>query len=647
MSDESAVAPAGPGDVERRQTRDILATLREAFVELDSELRVVSANDPFYEIFQVGVDETEQRRLFELGDGEWDIPGLQDLLRRVVDYGHIFDNFEVQRTFPRVGQKVLLLSALSILHAGSRTGRILVAIEDVTERRQGFIALENSERKYRRLFESAQDGILILTADTGQITDANPYVERILGRSRAELLGKQLWDVGLLSGMEENREKFDELREKGYVRYDHLPLQTEEGIRTEVEFVSNVYEDDGHQVIQCNIRDIGVRRRLEQEAERQAEIVVELDRRKDEFLAMLSHELRSPLATIVNAVHILGRQHTETPIQRAAREAIQRQSAQLQYLIDDLLEVSRITTGRIQMLREATPLCVVVEQAIDAIRPEFARKRHEFTASIPTKSIWVEGDAVRLHQVVVNLLTNAAKYTEEGGRTALDLDEEDGSAILRLRDNGVGIAPDMLPRVFELFAQGERSLARSDGGMGIGLALVARIVELHGGTVEVDSVLGEGSEFVVRLPTIADPEPDLGAPLTGTDDEGEAPLRLLVVEDNPDLARTFQLIFEDDGHEISVAHDGVTALQSALDFQPDAVLLDIGLPGWDGYEVARRIRSEARLDGVVLIAMTGYGRDSDRAQAFEVGFDHHIVKPPDFDRLETLFATIPRRHAHA
>jgi PAS domain S-box-containing protein len=622
------------------QAEKTIDTVREPMIVLDEDLRVRSANQAFYRLFGGDSEQTLGKSVYELRDSEWDIPALHALLEDVLPNDHLFNDFMVEHEFGDLGRRTLLLNARRIDHVQL----VLLAFEDITERQRALEALKESELRYRRLFEAAQDGILILDAATGQITDANPFIQGILGYSRAELLGQQLWDVGLLEDMRENEAKFRELQDRGYVRYDHLPLKTPSGDETEVEFVSNVYPVDGQLVIQCNIRDIGDRRRLERDKERHAEELLEMDRRKDEFLAMLSHELRNPLAPIVNAVHLLRLQPDHNSIEQQAVEVIDRQSSNLTHLVNELLEVSRITTGRIQLERQRILLGVIIRNAVETASSAFEQRNQTLTVTIPSEPIWLDADSTRMEQVVVNLLTNAAKYTPHDGQVSINVESADGKASIQVRDTGIGIPADVLPHIFDLFTQAERSLARSEGGLGIGLAVVKRLTEMHGGTVSVSSIEGQGSEFVVHLPEAL---PSMGSVPQGRSDTADAmathSLRVLVVDDSPDLTRMLRLTFQLEGHEVQVAHDGPSALQAALDLRPQVVLLDIGLPGWDGYEVARRIRLEPMLDGVVLVAMTGYGRDSDRQLASEAGFDHHLVKPPDFAKLEAIFATVPAK----
>ncbi len=536
------------------------------------------------------------------------------------------------------------------------------------------LALRESEIRYRRLFETAKDGILILDTETGRITDANPYMSELLGYSKEHFAGKELWEIGLFSDRSANEEAVRELQEQGYIRFEHLPLETNLGARVEVEIVANSYKEDDHSVIQCNIRDITERSRLEAERNRlekrmqeQSASLEDLHRRKDEFLAMLSHELRNPLSPITSALQLLGLQKNEDRLQHQARTIIERQVGQLTRLIDDLLEVSRITTGKIHLKQEPILLNSVVQNAIETARPLIDRHNHSLMVSISQKPIRLFADAARLEQVVVNLLTNAAKFTHDGGQihvvVTIEVQTETGEwvearsdpsdsfssiarptfpvrtfAVIRVRDTGIGISPDLLLHVFDLFTQAERSLARSQGGLGIGLALVQRIVEMHKGEVQAHSVPGQGSEFIVRLPLMVQQEtqhPESKA--VGSKSNGPR-LRILVVDDNADAAQMLGMVLLASGHDVLTVHDGPSTLDASLDFHPNVVLLDIGLPEMDGYEVATRLRQQAIFKDIVLVAMTGYGQDSDRKRSHDSGFDHHLVKPPDFEKLNLILA---------
>jgi len=619
---------------------NIIATMREPFLVLDKSLRVKTANRSFYRTFHVTQEETEGHYLYELGNGQWNIPGLLTLLEGVLSNSHPIHDFGVEHDFPAIGKKIMLLNARRFESVDSQPDLILLAIEDITERKQAEVAVQTSEVRYRRLFQTAKDGILILDANTLKIIDANPFMTELLGYSHDELLGKELWEIGLFGDERASQAAYQELQEKGYIRYDHLPLETKHGERAEVEFVSNVYQVDRRPIAQCNIRDISERRLLEKQITEQAAALAVLHRRKDEFLAMLSHELRNPLAPIANAVHVLRLQKGENSIQQQAREIIGRQVGQLSRLVDDLLEISRITTGRVRLRQERVAVSGIVECAVESVRPLIDQHKHELTVSLSPQPIWLYADAARLKQVVVNLLHNAAKYTDEGGHIWLTVQQEDDACVLRVRDTGIGITPELLPRIFDLFTQAERSLARSQGGLGIGLCLVHRLVEMHRGTVMAYSALGQGSEFVVRLPMVVSPAAQPPLPPKETAEPTGPSLRVLVVEDNVDAAQSLAMLLQVSGHQVRMAHTGPTALEAALDYRPNVVLLDISLPEMDGYEVAKRIRQQPVLHNVVLVAMTGYGRDADRQRSQEVGFNAHLVKPVDFDKVQEILATV-------
>jgi PAS domain S-box-containing protein len=378
--------------------------------------------------------------------------------------------------------------------------------------------------------------------------------------------------------------------------------------------------------------------------QRQAqEALQEVDRRKDEFLAMLGHELRNPLAPIRSAVEILRLAGADGPDSRHALEVIGRQVRHMARLVDDLLDVSRISRGKIRLEKRRVALAVVLASAVEAARPRIDARRHELTVCLPPEAVWLEADAVRLAQVFANLLNNAAKYTEEGGRIRLTAECDGAEVVVYVRDNGIGISPEMLPRVFELFTQAERALGRSEGGLGVGLALVRTLVEMHGGRVEAHSGgAGKGSEFVVRLPVLRAPsKEESGQGVARVEVTGPS-RRVLVVDDNRDAAESLAKFLALSGHDVRTAHDGKAALEAARAFRPEVVLLDIGLPGMDGYQVARRLREQEGERHAFLAALTGYGQEDDRRRSREAGFDAHLVKPTDPDDLLALVARCGR-----
>jgi PAS domain S-box-containing protein len=365
----------------------------------------------------------------------------------------------------------------------------------------------------------------------------------------------------------------------------------------------------------------------------------EADRRKDEFLATLAHELRNPLAPIRNSLQILKMPVADRAVIDRARELMERQLHHLVRLVDDLLDVSRVMRGKVELRKERVGLAEVVARAVETAQPTIDAQGHELTIALPPDPLEVEADAVRLAQVVGNLLTNAAKYTPRGGRIWLAAERDGGQAVLRVRDTGIGIAPDMLPRVFELFVQVENAVSRSQGGLGIGLTLARSLVEKHGGTIEVRSPgLGQGSEFTVRLPLAP------GAAAGPGDREGpdrpdphrSVGRRVLVVDDNVDAAESLAMLLRLQGHDVWVVHDGPTALRAAREARPEVMFLDIGMPVMDGYEVARRVRADPATRDLTLVALTGWGQEQDRRRTREAGFDHHFVKPADLDRIQEV-----------
>ena len=367
----------------------------------------------------------------------------------------------------------------------------------------------------------------------------------------------------------------------------------------------------------------------------------ESDRRKDEFLAMLAHELRNPLAPIRNAVEIFRAQGPPVPELQWATEVIDRQVYQMNRLVDDLLDVSRITWGKIELRKERVELATIVQSAVEASRPLIEKWGHELTVTIPPQPIELEADLTRLSQVIANLLNNSAKYMDQAGRIWLTVEREGGHVLIRVEDTGIGIPDEMLHRIFDMFTQVDHSLERSEGGLGIGLTLVQRLVEMHRGTVEAHSEgPGKGSEFVVRLPVAA--AAASRAPDGAASDVGKvvtpALRRILVVDDNWDAADSLGMLLRMMGHEVHTAHDGPEAVGAAAVFRPDVVLLDIGLPKLNGYEVARRIRKLEGGAGLMLIALTGWGQEEDRRRSKEAGFDHHLTKPVELADLQGLLA---------
>jgi signal transduction histidine kinase/CheY-like chemotaxis protein len=381
--------------------------------------------------------------------------------------------------------------------------------------------------------------------------------------------------------------------------------------------------------------------KLEQELQQSEEALRDADRRKDEFLALLAHELRNPLAPIRYTL-AANRKSGRTPEQRKrAEEIIERQVAHMSRLLDDLLDVSRITRNSLELKKNPTELTLVVGSAIETARPILDTKHHTLSVDLPKQAVRLEADAVRLAQVFSNLLINAAKYTDRGGHIQLRAAREGNAIVVAVRDNGIGISADMMPRLFAMFSQAQAALGRSEGGLGIGLSLVRGLVTLHGGSVEAHSDgPGCGSEFIVRLPAgtpveePADIEVEADAPVAG------AGMKILVVDDNRDAADACAALLELSGHHVQTAYTGRRGLELAETFRPHALLLDIGLPDLDGYQLAAKVRAAPWGRGIILIAVTGWGQEEDRRRAFEAGFDHHLTKPIAAETVESLLQSL-------
>jgi two-component system CheB/CheR fusion protein len=400
---------------------------------------------------------------------------------------------------------------------------------------------------------------------------------------------------------------------------------------------------DGSVVVLTDVTD---GRRLEQERERALNDLREADRRKDEFLAMLSHELRNPLGPILNAVEVLEQLEPGDDDPGAQpRKVIARQAKHMKRLLDDLLDVSRVSQGKVQLQKQRIDLNALLGQAVDVCRAMMIEKRHELSIVLAPQAVELEADPTRLLQVFDNLLNNAAKYTDPGGRVAILAAVEDGEAVVTIRDEGIGMTPDLLVRAFDLFVQGTRALDRTQGGLGIGLTLVQTLVRMHGGSVRAFSDgPGRGSQLTVRLPLAPPPAPNPAHPGAAPRAAMGAPLRVLVVDDNVDATQMLGHLLRLAGHEVALAHDGPAALAAAAATAPDLVLLDIGLPGMDGYAVAAQLRATGHVR-TALVALTGYGREDDLRRSRDAGFDHHLVKPIEVAHLRRIVLEVSRRRS--
>jgi PAS domain S-box-containing protein len=498
-------------------------------------------------------------------------------------------------------------------------------------------ALRESEERYRDLFENAGDLIQGASPD-GRFLFVNRAWRAHLGYPEDEIANLSLGDVV----HREHREAFLEvcrrtLAGEGPERVESV-FVARDGREMVVEGTVSCHWVQGRAVATRGIfRDITARKRAEEDLR-------EGSRRKDQFLAMLAHELRNPLAPIRNALQIMRLVSHDAAEVGQARDLMDRQVQNLVRLIDDLLDVSRITRGKIHLRKERLDLAAIVQSALEISRPHIEAAGHELTVVLPPGPLEVQADAARLAQVVANLLNNASKYTDPGGHIRLTAERDGPQAVVRVRDTGVGIPAELLPDVFGMFVQVPASLERSQGGLGLGLTLVKTLVEMHGGSVEAHSDgPGRGSEFVARLPLAlagqAPQEPERQAAATPPRKRPPV-LRVLVVDDNREAANSLGLLLKLVGHNVRVAYDGPAALEAARTFQPQVLLQDLQMPGMSGLQVARRLREQHGSGSALFVALTGYGSDEDRRRCLEAGFDHHLVKPVDWDALQQLLASL-------
>jgi PAS domain S-box-containing protein len=505
-------------------------------------------------------------------------------------------------------------------------------------------AVELERALLAAIVESSDDAIVSKRLD-GTITSWNPAAERLYGWSVDEACGQHITLLFPPEAGDELPGIMERLQQGERIEHFETVRRRKDGTRVHISLsISPVKDAQGRVIGAAGIgRDITEQKRLAEELRQRVAQLAERNRRQDEFLAMLAHELRNPLAPIRNAAEVIQLVGQTEPRLQWASGVVERQVQHLSCLVDDLLDVSRITQGMVKLHKEPVELSAVVGRALETARPSVEARKHELTLSLPGEPIRLEGDALRLAQVVTNLLNNAAKFTPEGGHIWLSAGRERGQAVVRVKDNGVGLAPGMLPRVFDLFAQADRSLDRSQGGLGIGLTLVRGLVEMHGGVVEaLSDGPGRGSEFVVRLPGLHEPPALLDGDVRNARSLTTNPVsrRVLVVEDNCDAAESIARLVEMWGHEVRQAHDGPQALGVAAEYHPQVILLDMGLPGLSGLEVAARLRQDPTFADTVVVMVTGYGQDEDRRQSREAGVDYHWVKPVEPDRLRCLLGAV-------
>jgi len=523
---------------------------------------------------------------------------------------------------------------------------------DLLERFHSAHVLRESEQRIREIIQQLPAGVGVMDA-SGKWVLSNPLMEQYVPLAIPSTLPDRVprwraWDEQGNAVPPENWPGQRALRGETVAPGLQMLYRTDEGQEVWMRVSAGPLRDEQGQIVGATavVQNIDAITRAEQALRQSEEALREIDRRKNEFLATLAHELRNPLAPIRNAVQILHIRGPAVPELQWARGVIDRQIQQMTRLIDDLMDVSRINQGKIELKRERVALATVVQGAVETSRPLIDQFGHELTVNLPPQSVYLDADLTRLAQAFSNLLNNAAKYTERGGAISLTAERQGGDVVVSVKDSGIGIPGDSLRNIFELFSQVQGTSERSQGGLGIGLSLVKQLVEMHGGTIEARSEgRGKGSEFVVRLPIVVE-EKDAPA-YRG----GERPVvltlarRILIVDDNRDAADSLGMMLRMMGNEIHTAYDGEEAVSAAAKFKPQVALLDIGLPKLNGYEVCRRIRQQPWGEPMVLIALTGWGQEDDKRKAEDAGFDRHMVKPVDPSSLITLLGSLPRERA--
>ena len=561
---------------------------------------------------------------------------ILDRIRR----GERVEHFETIRV-ARDGHQLELSLTISPVRAA--TGEIIGASKvarQITERKQA----ERIQAQLAAIVESSDDAIVSKTLD-GIIQSWNSAAVRIFGYTAEEAIGQRITLIIPDDLHGEERGIIAQLRAGKRVEHFDTMRITKDGRRIPVSLtVSPIHDDKGRVIGASKIaRDISERRRAEEALRATEEALRVANQRKDEFMALLAHELRNPLAPIRYAL-AASRKHGASAEQRErSQEIIERQVTHMSRLLDDLLNVARITRGTLELRITTLEFTTVLGTAIEAARPFLDAKQHSLSVELPTEAPRLNADPIRLAQVFSNLLINAAKYTDPGGKIRVAASIEGDMLVVAIRDTGIGISPQMMPRLFEMFTQAQDALDRSQGGLGLGLALVRGIVQLHGGSVSARSEgEGRGSEFTVRLPLgRASRAPQTGAQAASL--SGAERLKILVIDDNEDAAEMCATFLELAGQDVRRAYNGRSALALAEAFRPRVALLDIGLPDISGYEVARALRRAPWATNLLLVAVTGWGQDQDKQRALDAGFDHHLTKPIEPDELERLLQSIAHR----
>jgi PAS domain S-box-containing protein len=590
--------------------------------------RLLEVNEAFLRITGWSREEIIGRPIPDIG--LWIDPAAREAGLATLRGGGAVRDFEA-RFRTKSGDEVVALAYADLLVVDGRKC-VLTSLMDITARVRAQAALRESEERFAQLFHANPVPMTIVRVSDGRTIEANAAALAITGFARHEVIGRTTPDLGVWAEPAEHDRLAQELVRDGGVRDFEMSLRTRHGDVRQMVVSADVITYAGEPAVLNVVVDITRRKQSEAEhAARRAEAET-LTRAKDEFLAMLGHELRNPLGTITNALAVMRRRASDPELARLVA-LIGRQAVHLTRLVDDLLDVARVTEGKVDLRRQRVDLREIARRCVDALAHAGRTASHRVTAEGDAAEVF--GDPARLEQVVSNLVDNALKYTPPGGSVVVRVGTEGEHAVLRVRDTGEGIRPELLADIFDVFVQQPQALDRARGGLGLGLALVKRFVELHGGSVTAASAgPGAGSEFTVRLPrsTGETPAVPVGPAVSGS----RRRRRILVVEDNADARESLETLLTIEGHEVATAADGPSAVTLAASFLPDVALVDVGLPGLDGYDVARALRRAPANRHVRLVALTGYGQSEDRRKALDAGFDIHMTKPVDPDVLARL-----------
>ncbi|MDD5462246.1 MAG: PAS domain S-box protein [Methylococcales bacterium] len=615
---------------------EILEQISEVVVALDDDKRVIYLNAAAEQQYGVSASSVLGCHVSKIYRCQWLQPGDKAEMKAALSERGYWQGEKIHIT--AAGKAIHVESQLNRINIanGAQTG-VLSVIRDITERKCFEKSLRESEEAYRVMFEASSVGKMEADPVTGRFIRVNAAYCRLTGYSEAELLERTfqefIFSKDQAASYLEPGDRFDGGEvplfegEKHYVRPD--------GGSVWVLATLNEVRDEAGRVLRVTgvIQDITERKHVE-------EVLRESDQRKDEFLAMLGHELRNPLTPISNVAKILSLPTLDEPKLSWASEVLNRNVSHITQLVDDLLDVSRITRGLVKIQRERVELIHLLQDLVESIQTILQSKQQTLDLDLPDPPVYLEGDPVRLTQVFTNLLNNAAKYTGEGGRINLNVSFQGSSIIVRVRDNGMGIESALLPHIFELFIQGKRGADRSEGGLGLGLTLVKKLVDLHGGRITASSKgVNKGSEFVVQLPGPLEDAMQVETLTSQTLNKASVKdLRILLIDDDEDVADSVSVWFKISGHQVAIARNGAEGVSAARDFNPDVILLDIGLPDMDGYQVARKLREQPAFQRTLIIAQSGYSPSKNGPLSGTADFDHYLIKPANLNQLANLLA---------